>query len=330
MEETTIGQYIFYGITIAVILAVIIAIIASFFTVHQGTVAVVTRFGKYRKIALPGLNFKTPLLDSVFDHISTQNRSEELKFQAITIDQANVHFAAMLLFSVIDSQEATIKLVAFKFNSEEEFSTAITKTIEGSVRSFVATKKQAEILSLRKEIVEYVKGHLDEVLEGWGYHLIDLQINDIAFDDVIMNSMSQVVASSNLRAAAENQGAALLITKTKQAEAEGNYIKIQAAAEKEAAMLRGQGVAAFREEVAKGMTIASAELKTATGDTDSANQMIMFSMWTEAVKNFAEVGKGNVIFLDGSVDGMQKTVSQMMGMNMAKASLPNGKPLVSN
>jgi prepilin-type processing-associated H-X9-DG protein len=23
-------------------------------------------------------------------------------------------------------------------------------------------------------------------------------------------------------------------------------------------------------------------------------------MWTEAIKNFAEVGKGNVIFLDGS------------------------------
>jgi prepilin-type processing-associated H-X9-DG protein len=35
-------------------------------------------------------------------------------------------------------------------------------------------------------------------------------------------------------------------------------------------------------------------------------------MWTEAIKHFSEQGKGNVIFLDGSVDGMQKTMQQLM------------------
>jgi prepilin-type processing-associated H-X9-DG protein len=38
-------------------------------------------------------------------------------------------------------------------------------------------------------------------------------------------------------------------------------------------------------------------------------------MWTEAVKNFAEYGKGNVLFLDGSPEGMQKTMRQMMAMD---------------
>ncbi|MCD6020285.1 MAG: band 7 protein, partial [Bacteroidetes bacterium] len=38
-------------------------------------------------------------------------------------------------------------------------------------------------------------------------------------------------------------------------------------------------------------------------------------MWTEAVKNFAEQGQGNVIFLDGSVEGMDKTLRQMMALN---------------
>jgi prepilin-type processing-associated H-X9-DG protein len=37
-------------------------------------------------------------------------------------------------------------------------------------------------------------------------------------------------------------------------------------------------------------------------------------MWTEAVKNFAEFGKGNVIFLDGSADGMEKTMKQIQAM----------------
>jgi len=37
-------------------------------------------------------------------------------------------------------------------------------------------------------------------------------------------------------------------------------------------------------------------------------------MWTEAIKNFAELGKGNMLFLDGSPEGMQKTMHQIMGM----------------
>ena len=141
----------------------------------------------------------------------------------------------------------------------------------------------------------------------------------ITFDAAIMESMSKVVASNNLKAAAENEGQALLITKTKAAEAEGNAIKIAAMAEKEAAMLRGQGVALFRQEVAKGMTEAAEQLRQANLDTN----VIFFSMWTEAVKNFAEYGKGNVIFLDGSPDGMERTMKQIQALMVKQAGTSN-------
>jgi regulator of protease activity HflC (stomatin/prohibitin superfamily) len=296
---------------------ILLIIFSCLVTVSQGTVAVITMFGKYRRILLPGLNFKLPFLEQIYRKISIQNRSVELEFQAVTADQANVYFKAMLLYAVQNADEETIKKVAFKFVSERDLMQALTRTIEGTIRGFVATKRQAEILGLRKEIVEYVKGQLDHALEEWGYHLLDLQINDITFDKAIMDSMSRVVASSNLKAAAENEGQALLITKTKAAEAEGNAIKIAAEAEREAARLRGQGVALFREEVAKGMSQAAQEMKQANLDTN----VILFSMWTEALKNFAEVGKGNVIFLDGSSEGMQKTMGQIMAflqMNLNK------------
>ena len=280
-------------------------------TVQQGNVAVVTVFGKYRRVIRPGLNLLSPFVETVFKRISTQNRSVELEFQAVTIDQANVYFKSMLLFSVQDDAEDSIKKVAFKFIDEKSLMQALIRTIEGNIRAFVATKKQAEVLSLRNEIIDHVKEQIDNVIEEWGYHLHDLQINDITFDEAVMRSMSQVVASSNLKAAAENEGQALLITKTKAAEADGNAIKIAAQAEREAAQLRGQGVALFREEVAKGMQNAAREMQQANLDTS----MIMFSMWTEAIKNFAEYGKGNVLFLDGSPDGMQKVMKQMMGMD---------------
>lgn len=300
--------------TLVIIPVVLLLIVASFVTVQQGTISVVTMFGKYRRILRPGLNFRIPFLERIFSKVSIQNRAIEMEFQAITQDQANVYFKAMLVYSVLDANEETIKNVAFKFMDQRSFSQALIRTIEGSVRGFVATKKQAEILLLRREIVDDVKESLDMTLETWGFHLIDLQLNDITFDAEITTSMAKVVASNNLKAAAENEGQALLITKTKAAEAEGNAIKIAAQAEKEAAQLKGQGIALFREEVAKGMTEAADKMKEANLDTS----LILFSMWTESIKEFAEKGKGNVIFLDGSTEGMDRTMKQMMANDMVQ------------
>ncbi|MBL7802280.1 MAG: hypothetical protein JNL02_00980 [Saprospiraceae bacterium] len=290
---------------------VVVLIFLSVLTVQQGTVAITTIFGKYNRTLYPGLNFRIPLIEAVFKRISVQNRAAELTFQAVTVDQANVHFTSLLLFSVLNNNEETVKQVAFRFVSDRDFMATLTRTVEGSIRAFVATKKQQEILSLRREITEAVKTNLDHMLEDWGYHLIDLQINDITFDDEVMRSMSKIVAANNLKAAAENEGQALLITKTKAAEADGNAIKIAAEAERTAAQMRGQAVALFREEVAKGMSQAAKEMRDAQLDTS----VILFSMWTEAIKNFTEHGKGNIIFLDGSTEGMQKTLKELMALN---------------
>lgn len=297
------------------LLLLLFIVFSGLFTINQGYIGVITMFGKYQRVVRPGLNIKIPVLEQVFRRISYQNRSVELEFQAITTDQANVYFKSMLLYAVQNADEETIKKVAFKFISERDMMQALIRTVEGTIRTYVASKKQAEILGLRKEIVEYVKEQVDNSLEEWGYHLIDLQITDISFDKVILESMSKVVASNNLKAAAENEGQATLITKTKNAEAEGNSIKIAAEAEREAARLRGQGVALFRQEVARGMTEAAEQMKQANLDTN----VILFSMWTEAIKNFAEYGKGNVIFLDGSSQGMENTMRQIQALMVKPA-----------
>ena len=97
------------------LLLVVVTLFLSFVTVQQGTIGVITVFGKYRRVLTPGLNFKVPFIEMIFKRISIQNRSVELEFQATTIDQANVYFKAMLLYAVFNQNEDTIKNVAFKF-----------------------------------------------------------------------------------------------------------------------------------------------------------------------------------------------------------------------
>ena len=118
--------------SVIILLLIAFTLLGAFVTVQQGNIAVITFFGKYRRIMMPGLNFKIPYVETIFRIISIQNRSVELQFQAITVDQANVYFKAMLLYSVLNQDENTLKNVAFKFIDEKNgwiIIDALTSTI---------------------------------------------------------------------------------------------------------------------------------------------------------------------------------------------------------
>ena len=244
-------------IVLGIIVVLLIVVLRSLArTVPQATVAVVTMFGKYHRVMREGLNFKQPW-EVVAHKLSLQNRALQMEFQAITQDQANVKFATMVLYAVAGSDEEAIKKAVFSFATQQEFQRGLQRTIDGSIRQFVATTKQSDILGMRAEIVEHTKKNLDEVVLAWGYVVRDIQITDMTFDREIIDSMARVVSSKNLLAAAANEGAALLVKRTKDAEAEAAYKTIGAEADKKAAALRGEGLALFRKNIAIGMKEAA-------------------------------------------------------------------------
>ncbi|MFI5203044.1 MAG: SPFH domain-containing protein [Flavobacteriales bacterium] len=275
--------------------------------VKQGSIAVITVFGKYNRIFSPGLNFRIPLVEMVYKRISLQNRSLELEFQAITIDQANVNFKSLILYSVQNANEETVKRAAFKFIDDRSFMQSLIRSIEGSVRSYVATKKQNEVLTLRSEIVHEVKQHIDESLGDWGFHLIDLQINDISFDEAIMRSMSQVVATNNLMLAAQNEAQAQFITKTRVAEAEAQAKRLIGQAEKDVDQLRGEGNALLRKQMADGLAEAGKIMENNHVDPS----FMLYTMWLDGMKHIASHSHGNILSFDGSNEGFGKTMKQM-------------------
>lgn len=298
--------------TAAVLLVVVVAfllLLSMFRSVPQATVAVVTVFGKYRRVMREGLNVKLPW-EAVVQKLSLQNRAVQMEFQAITQDQANVRFSTMVLYAVASPDEETVKKAVFSFASAQEFQLALQRTIEGSIRQFVATTKQAEILGMRAEIVEHTKKNLDEVVSSWGYVVRDIQITDMTFDKEIMDSMARVVSSKNLLAAASNEGAALLVKRTKDAEAEAAYKTIGAEAEKKASALRGEGLALFRKNVAEGMKEAAESLRIAGVDSN----FLLFLEYTDALKYVAEHAQGKVIFMDNGAGAPSRVTQDIIGM----------------
>src|SRR6266700_1071885 len=292
-------------------LLVALAILVSLFrSVPQATVAVITVFGKYRRTMREGLNMKLPW-ENVFQRLSLQNRALQLEFQAITQDQANVKFATMVLYAVAAADDESIKKAIFSFATPQEFQLALQRTIDGSIRQFVATTKQSDILGMRSEIVDHTKKNLDQVVSSWGYVVRDIQITDMTFDKEIMDSMARVVSSKNLLAAASNEGAALLVKRTKDAEAEAAYKTIGAEADKKASALRGEGLALFRKNVADGMKDAAESLRVAGVDAN----FLLFLEYTDALKYVAEHSQGKVIFMDSGSGASVRAVQGIMGMN---------------
>lgn len=290
---------------------VVLWILFSLFrSIPQATVAVVTVFGKFRRIMREGANFKLPW-ETVFVRLSLQNRALQMEFQAITQDQANVKFSTMIVYGVASAEDEAIKKAVFSFASQEEFLLALQRTIDGSIRQFVASTKQADILGMRAEIVQHTKKNLDEVVSSWGYAVRDIQITDMTFDQSIMDSMARVVSSKNLLAAAENEGAALLIKRTKDAEAEAAYKTIGAEAEKKASALRGEGLALFRKNMAEGMKEAADTLKSAGVDSD----FLLYLEYTDALKYVADHAQGKVIFMDNGAGAPSRVVQGIAGMS---------------
>jgi regulator of protease activity HflC (stomatin/prohibitin superfamily) len=298
-------------------LFVLVLVASMLRSVPQATVAVVTVFGKYRRLMREGLNFKLPW-EAVFDRVSLQNRALQLEFQAITLDQANVRFSTMIVYGVANAAEETVKKAVFSFATRQEFLLALQRTIDGSIRQFVATTKQSDILGMRAEIVQHTKKQLDEVVSSWGYDVRDIQITDMTFDKEIMDSMARVVSSKNLLAAASNEGAALLVKRTKDAEAEAAYKTIGAEAEKKAAALRGEGLALFRKNIAVGMKEAAESLKEAGVDAN----FLLYLEYTDALKYVADHAQGKVIFMDNGSAGPARVVQGIIGMGAEAEGAP--------
>jgi regulator of protease activity HflC (stomatin/prohibitin superfamily) len=306
-------------VALAIASALLITLMGSISIVKQGHVGLTLLFGRYRRLLRPGLSFRIPFVETVFRKLSIQHRAAELEFQAITTDQANVNFKALILYAIAHDDEETLKRAAFRFIDDRSFMQALIRSIEGSIRSYVAVKKQSEILSLRHELVDQVKEHIDEELRDWGYHLINLQINDISFDEAIMRSMAQVVATQNMKIAAENEAQAQFITKTRVAEAEAQAKRVVAAAEKDVDQLRGQGNALLRKSVAEGLAEA--------GKTMDANGVppafMLYTMWLDTMKNVAAHSHGNILSFDGSMEGFDKTMRQMTSLQQ-RPTVGNG------
>src|SRR5580700_1425333 len=85
------GMTIVFVIFLAVVgLIALSTILGSFFTVNTAQMAVITRFGKFLRVAEPGLNWKMPYFDTVAGVVSLRVNQITLTMETKTKDNVFV------------------------------------------------------------------------------------------------------------------------------------------------------------------------------------------------------------------------------------------------
>ena len=171
------------------ILLIIVILFLGLKTINQGTIGVVTMFGKYHRILRPGLNLLIPFIEQIFKKVSvfkTVRLNWNSRPLPLTRPMCILKACCCMLCKTTAKKPLKKLLLNLLLNGSDA---GAFKNYRRNYQVFCATKRQAEILALRREIVEYVKEQIDVLLEEWGYHLLDLQINDITFDQAIIESV---------------------------------------------------------------------------------------------------------------------------------------------
>src|ERR1700730_19161373 len=95
-----------------IVLLALSIVLGSFFTVQTAQVAIVQRLGKFARVAGPGLNWKTPFLETVVQRMSMKVQQFEVQVETKTQDNVFVQIPVSIQYKVIPepSESAFYKL----------------------------------------------------------------------------------------------------------------------------------------------------------------------------------------------------------------------------
>jgi regulator of protease activity HflC (stomatin/prohibitin superfamily) len=293
------------GIFFYIIIALLILLIASSIRiVEQNTVLVIEFLGRYNRMMFAGLNFKIPILERVANRVSLRQQNFSIDGRYPSADKVIVDIATNLIFEV-DTSEDGIKQFTYKLENRNQ---SIGAIIENSLRTYVAKETHEGILEKKEELANHISKDLEEQFKDWGMYIKSFQITNVNFPQTITNAMSEVVASQQLRKAAENKGEAIKIQAIKEAEAE-----------KERKRLQGEGVAQEREAIAKGLEQSIMTLQKVSNQNPKEIMAILsLTQYLDTLKSVGMTQNSKVIFLDSSVSKTSDLMKELIASQEIK------------
>jgi regulator of protease activity HflC (stomatin/prohibitin superfamily) len=289
-------------IVLVVVLAVMAIILltlvlGSFFTVNTAEMAVVTRFGKFLRVAQPGLNWKVPYIDTVSGIVSLRVNQINLTMETKTKDNVFVTIPISVQNRVRPEKvfDAFYKLA----NPSQQIQSYVEQVILGHVPGMALD----EVFASQSSIALAVKKELDADMSEFGYEIVNVLVTDIVPDAKVKSAMNDINAAQREQVAANARGEAEKILVVKKAEAEA-----------ESKALQGQGIANQRKAIIEGLQTSVEQFQKAVEGATSRDvmQLVLVTQYFDTLKSIGENDKTNTLFLAHSPGAVKDVADQIL------------------
>ena len=300
---------IFLGAAALIVLIFVLSIVfGSFFTVNTAEVAVVTRFGKFLRVADPGLNWKVPFFDTISGTVSLRVNQISLTMETKTKDNVFVTIPISVQNRVRPEK------VYDAFYKLSDPTAQIKSYVEQVILGHVPGMTLDEVFASQSSIAAAVKQELDADMATFGFEIVNVLVTDIVPDQKVKSAMNDINAAQREQVAANARGEAEKILVVKKAEAEA-----------ESKALQGQGIANQRKAIIEGLQVSIEQFQKVVDGASSKDvmQLVMVTQYFDTLKSIGESDKTNTLFLSHS-PGSVKDVSEQIMDSMLVAQRSNG------
>jgi regulator of protease activity HflC (stomatin/prohibitin superfamily) len=281
------------------ILAIIVLslILGSFFTVRTAEVAVLTRFGKFLRVAEAGLNWKLPYFDSIAGIVTLRVNQITLTMETKTKDNVFV----TIPISVQNRVRPERVFDAFYKLSDPV--AQIKSYVEQVILGHVPGMTLDEVFASQSSIAAAVKQELDSDMAAFGYEIVNVLVTDIIPDAKVKSAMNDINAAQREQVAATARGEADKILVVKKAEAEA-----------ESKALQGQGIANQRKAIVEGLQSSIEQFQKAVEGATSKDvmQLVLVTQYFDTLKSIGENDKTNTLFLSHSPGAVKEVSDQIL------------------
>ncbi|KAJ0968739.1 hypothetical protein J5N97_021616 [Dioscorea zingiberensis] len=251
--------------------------------VDQASIGVVEKWGRFYKLAHPGLHFFNPFTGFLLAGVlSTRISSLDVKIETKTKDNVFVQLICSIQYRVVkaNADDAFYELQ----NPREQ----IQAYVFDVVRAHVPKMTLDELFEQKSDVGHAVLEELEKVMGAYGYSIEQILMVDIIPDASVRKAMNEINAAQRLQLASVYKGEAEKILMVKRAEAEA-----------EAKYLGGLGVARQRQAITEGLRENIVNFSDRVSGTSAKEVMdlIMVTQYFDTIKDLGNSSKNTTVFI---------------------------------
>ncbi|KAM7273426.1 hypothetical protein ACFE04_028090 [Oxalis oulophora] len=278
--------------------------------VDQASVGIIERWGRFEKLAEPGLHFFNPLAGQwLAGVLSTRVNSLDVRIETKTKDNVFVQLVCSIQYRVVrqNADDAFYELQ----NPQEQ----IQAYVFDVVRALVPKIGLDELFEQKGEVAKAVLEELEKVMGAYGYSIEQILMVDIIPDASVRKAMNEINAAQRLQLACVYKGEADKILQVKKAEGEA-----------ESKYLGGVGVARQRQAITDGLreNILNFSHKVEGTTAKEVMDLIMITQYFDTIKELGNSSNNTTVFIPHG-PGHVRDITDQIRNGLMEASSGNVK-----